>query len=411
VKRAALVLFLLAGRRCDCDGSSDPPAVVMPTRLEGTDDKRGLLFSDVSGPPPTPVGLAAVTRFSVLPDGFPGPNTYFDYGPGEVDTLTVSVDPKGIVSEPVAESLIVQARASYAGNGVYELLMRPAVAINVRLLCLAPGKTTLTLDVKGFPYEGGGRATAATTVALECTAGSAKPREFANGVGTLTTVSQSGGAFVFTTGGVTSNLGERTADIRDRFVLRGDHCETFSGVGAFTSERGATPVTVTTGRQTGTATYSEATRRYAWTGFVSGDFYGNGEDVRLSFDGTNVTVRPPPPFGPPAETLSGANGLATTLSIPDGEATHVVVFGQLAPGSGFNCLYPTSALPLANGRRTAPLFDPVIQAAIPDVATTVTNVFAAKGNVVTTDRLFPAAGERDFLAVQMLRIPRSILGL
>ena len=233
------------------------------------------------------------------------------------------------------------------------------------------------------------------------------PKEFANGVGELVTVSRSGPGWIFTAGGVTTNLGQRTPELASKFTPIGDDCERFEGATTFPSDKGPDTLDAETSLQKGSARFEDTQIRYVWSGFTFGIF-GPVDAVRFRWNGLDENVPAPPPFGDPDTVLSAPAGDRTRFYVPSGEADAVTVFGQLTPGSGFTCRFRVMSLPVDAGRHVASLVPPEVGAAIPNVMDVLQNVFVAKVNERRTTNLFPG-NEHALDAARMLRIPRSAL--
>lgn len=234
------------------------------------------------------------------------------------------------------------------------------------------------------------------------------PKEFANGVGELVTVSRSGPGWIFTAGGVTTNLGQRTPELASKFSPIGDDCERFEGATAFPSEKGPDRLDAETSLQKGASTFDGMQRRYVWSGFEAGGLFGSIDSVKFGWNGLAESVPAPPPFGAPDTVLSAPAGDQTMFYVPAGEADVVTVFGQLAPGSGYTCRFPVTSLRVDVGRHAVRLVPEPVKLVIPNVMDLLQNVFVAKLNERRTNSLFPG-NEHALDAARMLRIPRSAL--
>ncbi len=234
------------------------------------------------------------------------------------------------------------------------------------------------------------------------------PKEFANGVGELVTVSRSGPGWIFTVGGVTTNLGQRTPELASKFTPIGDDCERFEGATTFPSDKGPDKLDAETSLQKGAASFDGTQIRYVWSGFEVGGVFGSIDSVKFRWNGLEQNVPAPPPFGAPDTVLSAPAGDQTMFYVPAGEADAVTVFGQLAPGSGYTCRFRVMSLRVDVGRHAAPLVPPEVKAEIPNVMDVLQNVFVAKVNERRTTDLFPG-NEHALDAARMLRIPRTAL--
>ena len=234
------------------------------------------------------------------------------------------------------------------------------------------------------------------------------PREFANGVGELIDVTRNGSAFAFTRGGVATNLGERTAEMQQKYTDIGGHCERYQGLTDFKSIEGVPRVDVTTGPQSGSATYNSTTQRYVWTGFRQGAIFGM-EKVNFTFGGASVALDPPADYGTPEETLSQPAGLDTKVSIADGEFDAFTLFGQLTAGEAFSCLFRVAELTLEGSRRTSAVVPAEVRAAIPDVDGRLDTLYIGKATEASTTMLFPSVGPRNLHAARLLKIRAAAL--
>lgn len=181
----------------------------------------------------------------------------------------------------------------------------------------------------------------------------------------------------------------------------------FAGVTSWTSERGASPIVLTTPRATVTATYG--TDRYAISGLAR-PFDGE-ETLTVTAPGASPAVAPvtlEAPAGPPR--FGTLEGLRTEVRLPDGGFDALFVYARDAAGAS-GVLYEIDAADMTRrgSDRVAPILpDPVI-AELASRGIVLVAVTLGPYRDVETTVLFPT-GAAPVQAGYLVEVPVSELG-
>lgn len=240
-------------------------------------------------------------------------------------------------------------------------------------------------------------------------AGARPPREFANGIAELITVTRNASTFTFTRGGVATNLGERTPDMRAKYTEIGDHCEKFDGITNFLSVPGIDKVDVNTGAQTGAATFNAGSSKYTWSGFHAGTLFGVEGKVKFTV-GSELLEVTAPDYAPPNMSLSAPAGGDTKVYVPNTSdpKTYLAIYGALQAGSGFSCLWRVAELELdpTGQLRMSPFINPLVRASLPNVDADLQSLYITYANGMDSAQLFPPLS-RTVMSGRVLKFNRT----
>jgi hypothetical protein len=193
-------------------------------------------------------------------------------------------------------------------------------------------------------------------------------------------------------------------------------CLVYDGVTAYTSEMGATPITLASGSQQATATWNGT--RYTISGLVAGPAYANTGDAFAVTAGSITDGIDPmdvPAFANLDETLGAPAGLATEVRVAAStpfDVFYVFVVGTSASTgeAGALCELAAADMPETAGVKHASLLDPAAIARFEERGISPTTVLVALYRTKTADTgLFPSFGAFPLQAGQMLSIPFTAL--
>ncbi len=195
--------------------------------------------------------------------------------------------------------------------------------------------------------------------------------------------------------GVTANVISPTAPVEAQFSPVTNDSVLYEGVTAFNSIAGLSPLTLRSGRQTATATFTAG--RYAITGLVGQPAFNTSdtftvEAMRMGSP-VSLSVPAPPPLPAPAQLFGPRAGLRTEVRLPDGSFdtlyTFVVATSPRGGFAGLNRLVAAADLPLVMGNRVSPLFSEDDVATLTTWGLTVTSVYVAALREVDGSTFFP----------------------
>jgi hypothetical protein len=176
---------------------------------------------------------------------------------------------------------------------------------------------------------------------------------------------------------------------------------------------GLSPISITSSKQTVTATFDAATSAYAFTGLVQGAGLAATDMVTVTSGPAMVQVPAPPPFASIATALGTPAGLATTFNAPDGMFDVVTVFAGTSgsPQSGAMCTFQSANMTLTGGMRTTPLVDAATVTQLKALNIVPTTVYVAYAKQVMSSAFWSGQPAIGVQAARMLQVPASALGL
>lgn len=181
----------------------------------------------------------------------------------------------------------------------------------------------------------------------------------------------------------------------------------FEGVSVWSSERGVSPIVLTTPRATVTATYG--TDRYSISGLARP--FAGAETLTLTVPGASPAIDPVVLTAPPDPPRFGApSGLATEVRVADGTFDVLFVYASDSPGtSGLLREIPASAMTLRGSDRVAPILPADVVAALDARGIVLSHVTVGPYREVWTSALF-SAGEVPLQAGYLVDVPVAALG-
>ncbi|MBX7102236.1 MAG: hypothetical protein K1X89_31255, partial [Myxococcaceae bacterium] len=213
--------------------------------------------------------------------------------------------------------------------------------------------------------------------------------------------------------GVTANLIHAAPAVQDHFFPIGKGTNLYTGVAAFTSNQGLSPLVVKSARQNATATFNGS--RYVFSGLVGGAAF-NATDA-LTVEHTpagmptlSVTVPAPPPLADLNAFFGPRQGLKTEVHIPDGtfDTFFVSVVGGPPGGpagqSGVLRLVQAADMTLVGADRVAPLLDDEALATLSDLGWTVQTLYVAYYRQQDTQLFFPSLRALPVQAGRMFQV-------
>jgi hypothetical protein len=181
----------------------------------------------------------------------------------------------------------------------------------------------------------------------------------------------------------------------------------FEGVSVWSSERGVSPIVLTTPRATVTATYG--TDRYAISGLTRP--FAGAETLTLTVPGASPAIDPVVLTAPPDPPRFGApSGLATEVRVAEGTFDVLFVYASDAAGtSGVLREIPASTMTLRGSDRVAPILPADVVAALDARGIVLSHVTVGPYREVWTSALF-SAGEVPLQAGYLVDVPVAALG-
>lgn len=219
--------------------------------------------------------------------------------------------------------------------------------------------------------------------------------------------------------GTIANVLVPTVETRSHLTPVGSTSAIFEGVESWTSEAGAPVITMTTSRQSVTATHDGAS--YAVSGLTTGPVLAFPDDLVVTGTppgGSEVSVTVPA-IDPATTYLTGmvletAEGLRSRMRAQDGGFDAMYVFAtatgsSMAGEAGVMRVVPAAAMTVdGTGERSAPLLDDATITALEGRGLTLDTILVGPVRFVESDALFP--GETvPVMAGRLLRVPASQL--
>lgn len=173
----------------------------------------------------------------------------------------------------------------------------------------------------------------------------------------------------------------------------------------------ANPLQVSTGTQVFTLAYDPGTRTLQ-PGPLTGPAFGPNGGFTIQANpngGPPIILTVPAPGELPAldPVFSAPAGWDTRITYPDGHASHIGIFAAMqpppgaAPGTyGLNSVFPSSEVPLINGRRELPLLDPAARDLVLATGWTPIRVNVELINSVSSSQFFPGQPAVPFQAIR-----------
>lgn len=184
----------------------------------------------------------------------------------------------------------------------------------------------------------------------------------------------------------------------------------------FTSELGASPITLSSSLQTVTATHDGAV--YALGGLVGAAVFATSDTLTVSATPPggplSVPVAAPAPITAASDLLDPPSGLTSTVSWPDGACDAFLVQATLS-GSALPGLaqvlrrVPCDEAPLEGGRRRTRILDDATLAALTARGLTISEITVGVVNEADCSGFFPGLGEVSCQAGRLLRFGPSAL--
>lgn len=238
-----------------------------------------------------------------------------------------------------------------------------------------------------------------------------------------TRLTRSGGQWAAMPVGVTANVIHAHADLDPLFHPLAPGGLVYGGVSTFRSNGGLTPITLRSGRQTGTATF--AAGRYTIAGLAAGAAFNSTDTLTVEHQpasGPLVSVSVPAPTAPPANpnmVFGPPAGFDTPITLPDGTFDTLYVFlllrapGATPPPGEFAVMLfrSASSLTLSNGSRVANLVDGPGLALLRELGWSVQTAYVAAFNTSQTSLFFPGLRAVPVQAGRMFQLSGADLGL
>lgn len=217
--------------------------------------------------------------------------------------------------------------------------------------------------------------------------------------------------------GTIANVIVPTAETRSHLTPVGSTSAIFEGVESWASETGAPVITMTTSRQSVTATHDGTS--YAVSGLTTGPVLAFPDDLVVTGTppgGSEVSVTVPA-IDPATTYLTGmvletADGLRSRMRAQDGGFDAMYVYAtatgsSMAGEAGVMRVVPAAAMTAdGTGERSAPLLDDATIAALEGRGLTLDTILVGPVRFVESDALFP--GETvPVMAGRLLRVPAA----
>ncbi len=192
---------------------------------------------------------------------------------------------------------------------------------------------------------------------------------------------------------VSANVVHASSQVTQYFTRATSDCLVYAGVLNWVSDKGLSPLTLTSSRQKATASWTGT--RYNITGLKAGAAFNTSDTLTVQASaGATESVQAPAAVNA-ATVLGTPSGLSTEFRAPDGGFDYFYVFMQdtgLGPGqSGVMCFIKHDDMKLSGGQRTAPLFSAAIQAEMTRRSMTPKTIWAAIYRWKDSSKFFPGA--------------------
>jgi hypothetical protein len=231
-------------------------------------------------------------------------------------------------------------------------------------------------------------------------------------------LTRSGSGWAAGAPGVTANVIHATDTVLQGFHPANFESKLYGGITSFQSNRGLTPLTLRSSRQTGTATHNGT--RYVVSGLTGSAVWGASDGLTVSApnpDGgadLSLTVPAPGPLDPNL-TFGPRSGLSTEVRLADGTFDVLFVSASAGPAgapAGTTGLLRTvraADMQLSGTDRVAPLVDEKTITAFADLGWTVTTLYVAAYREQETDVFFPGLRPLPVQAGRMFQLTAAEL--
>ena len=218
--------------------------------------------------------------------------------------------------------------------------------------------------------------------------------------------------------GVTANLIHAAPSVQAHFFPIAQGTNLYTGVTAFTSNQGLSPLSVKSARQSATAAFNGS--RYVFSGLVAGAAFNATDALTVEHTPSGMptisfSVPAPPPLADLNAFFGPRQGLKTEVRIPDGtfDTFFVSVVGGPPGGpagqSGVLRLLPASAMTLKGADRVAPVLDDEALATLTELGWTVQTLYIAYYRQQDTQLFFPGQRALPVQAGRMFQVSAADL--